>query len=147
MATLTSNIYGFLSSDDITDGVLRQPITATTQDSRVQTWLNRTESELISIAQIQGVPPAAFGSNFKNNGLHYKVKEYAIAYYCFICSQDLWTITNVDPTTEEKYKQKMLWYQERFKQLRPTLTREMIIWPTAALFPVNRAGVGNIWRA
>jgi hypothetical protein len=142
----TSLPYGMISSDDITDNVLRQPITRTTPDPRVQTWLDRTELELISIAQSVDVAVETFHQSFDLYGLNYKVKEYAICYYCFICSQDLWGTTQDTPTLDEIYKQKIDWYLERCNDLRPTLTSDLFMLQSSSLDSGSQVYAGWLFR-
>jgi hypothetical protein len=129
----------YIQSADITDSVIRAFVTAA--DSRLTTWYNRVDYEVISIAQERNVYSTSIITP-----LHYKIQEYAICYFCFLVCQDVYGTNNVETPEYEKYKLKLDWYQERCNSLRPTITAEMFTYTSASLSAHQRVGSGQLWR-
>jgi hypothetical protein len=143
MTTSTNSIF---NSDWITDGILRQPITNATPDSRVTGWVNAAEEELISIALSNDVPADTFIANVVAKGINYEVKKYGIVYCCFKIAEDLWGSTSVDDPMTEIYKAKLDYYKLRCEELRLLLTAEMFLYDDDNIPAVSRVGVGRIFR-
>jgi hypothetical protein len=77
---------------------------------------------------------------------HAKVKEYCVDYFCYLVFRDNFGTNNLPVTDQEKHKVKLDWYAKACEKMRPTITREMFLWPMNALFPVNKVGGGTLWR-
>lgn len=136
--TSTSNTTGssFISSGDITDSLALDFIN--TNDSRVVTWLESVDGEILSIAQEREVTLTAISTP-----IHYKIFEYACSYFCFLVFQD--SYGRNDPgqgvnINNEGIKLKLEYYHARCQALRPQLTREMFMYTNLALIASQRAG-------
>ena len=129
----------YISTTDITDSVARDFVNAT--DSRLDIWMQNTDFEIESIAQEKGILPA----DISKTPLHYKIKEYAIAYYCFLIFQDCFGENEVELSAEEVHNQKLKYYLEKCNFLRPILTKEMFAITTADLTPSSRISGGLIY--
>ena len=129
----------YILSTDITDSQAKAFVTAS--DSRVTTWLTRVDGEIESIAQEKNVLAANIVTP-----IHAKIKEYAMAYFCFQVFQDVFTTNNVETPEMEKYRLKLDWYSNRRTQLKAQLTPEMFYIASANLAANNRSGGGYLWR-
>ena len=129
----------YIVTTDVTDTQAKAFITA--NDSRVTTWMARANEEVESIAQELNVPVASISTP-----VHPKIKEYALAYFCFVVFQDVFATNNVETPEIEKYRLKLDWYESRCTKLRPTLTYEMYIYTSTAIQAHNRVGAGRLWR-
>lgn len=111
----------YIATTDITDSVARDFVDLI--DPRIDTWMTNVDLELESIAQEKGVAP----EQIEKTPLHYKIKEYSIAYYCFLVFQDCFGENEVELATQEVHKQKLDYYLNKCNYLRPNLTKEMFI--------------------
>lgn len=129
----------YIATTDITDSLARDFISGT--DTRLDTWMTNTDLEIESIAQEKGVSTALI----EKTPLHYKIKEYAIAYYCSLIFQDCFGENNVELAENEVYKAKLTYYLEKCNFLRPNLTKEMFYIEGSTLTPADRISGGLIW--
>jgi hypothetical protein len=130
----------FIAPTDITDSIVMQFIAK--NDSRLQIWFNLVDSELQSLAQDRGLPSNSITVPLA----HAKVKEYAVDYFCYLVFRDNFGTNNVAVSDQEKHKIKLDWYANACQKMRPTLTREMFLWPMNSMYPVNKVGGGVLWR-
>jgi hypothetical protein len=130
----------YIAPADITDSIVMQFLAK--NDSRLQIWFDLTDSDLKSIAQDRGLVPTSITIPLA----HAKVKEYAVCYFCYLVFRDNFGTNNLQVTSEEKHKLKLDWYAAQCRLMRPTLTREMFLWPMDSMFPVNKVGGGLVWR-
>lgn len=130
----------YIETTDVTDTQAKAFITA--NDGRVTTWMARANAEVESVAQEKDVQIASISTP-----VHAKIKEYALAYLCFIIFQDVFGTNNNEVSELEKYKVKMEWYENRCQKLKPSLTYEMFTYTSTAIRGLNRAGGhGLLWR-
>ena len=129
----------YIATTDITDSAARDFVSGT--DSRLDTWMTNTDLEIESIAQEKGIS----ASLIEKTPLHYKIKEYAIAYYCSLIFQDCFGENNVEVSENEVYKEKLKYYLEKCNFLRPNLTKEMFYYEGTSLTPADRISGGQIW--
>jgi hypothetical protein len=127
---------GFLSTSDITDSVAQDFITA--EDSRVQSWLDDVDGELLSLAQELEVPLQSL-----TVPLHKKVLEYCRAYFCFACFEDTWGRNDIAQTNLETIKLKLDYYSKRCEKLRVQITKEMLLYTNISL-QASQRGRGTI---
>jgi hypothetical protein len=123
---------------DVTDSLVRNFVSGS--DTRLATWLANTDSEIESIAQERGLLATDI-----ETPVHYKIKEYAIAYYCYLVCQDCFGENTVDIPEQEVYKVKLDYYLQKCNFLRPNLTKNMFLYESADLEPSDRIGGGQIW--
>jgi hypothetical protein len=128
----------YITTADITDSVARDFVADV--DTRLTAWMTNTTAEIESIAQEKGVAVADI-----ETPIHYKIKEYAIAYYCFLIFQDSFGENDVEVAEMEVHERKLQYYLEKCNALRPTLTKEMFSVDNASITPANRIGGGQIW--
>jgi hypothetical protein len=130
----------YIATTDITDSLAYAFIAGT--DSRLDTWMTNLDLEIESIAQEKGISPTLI----EKTPLHYKIKEYATSYYCYLIFQDCFgennTQINVD---QEIYKVKLEYYLQKCNFLRPLLTKEMFYIEGTSLTPSDRISGGQIW--
>jgi hypothetical protein len=129
--TLTTG-KGFLSESDITDSLARDFITS--NDSRVQNWLDDVDGEVLALAQELEVPLTSF-----TMPLHKKVLEYCQAYFCFSCFQDVFGRNDISQSTNETLKLKLDWYANRVDKLKSQITKEMLLYTNLSLQSSQRA--------
>jgi hypothetical protein len=129
----------YIATTDITDSLAKNFISGT--DTRLDTWMTNTDLEIESIAQEKGIA----ASYIEKTPLHYKIKEYAISYYCFLIFQDCFGMNNVEMADNEVYKAKLQYYLEKCNFLRPNLTKEMFYVEGSTLTPADRISGGQIW--
>lgn len=133
-----------MDTDYITDTVVKRFVTAA--DTRLQTWLDNTESEIITIAKSFGVEEATFVDNVDTNGINYKVKGYIISYFCYLICQDVWCTNDVESSDQEIYKLKLEWYKNVCNDTLAQLTKEMFVYDLDSMSQVGMIGVGQLFR-
>lgn len=114
----------YIASTDITDLVVKAFITAS--DTRVTTWLTRTDEELVYQAGRCGVTSDDFAASAAN--LHPKVKEYARAYYGAICCEDNVRHANIENQEADKYAAHAKFLRELLDKLAQGLTQSMFVY-------------------
>lgn len=129
----------YITTSDIGDSLARDFVAGT--DSRLDMWMSNTDLEIESIAQEKGIT----ASLIEKTPLHYKIKEYAVAYYCFLIFQDCFGENSVELAENEVYKAKLTYYLEKCNFLRPNLTKEMFYVEGSTLTPADRISGGQIW--
>lgn len=129
----------YITTAMITDSIARDFISGT--DTRLDTWMENTDLEIESIAQEKGV----LAANIKITPLHYKIKEYAIAYYCFLVFQDAFGENDVAVSENEVHHMKLKYYLDKCNFLRPILTKDMFWQESANLASEQRVSGGVIW--
>jgi hypothetical protein len=140
MSDSYTSAAGYISSDDITDSIVMQFISK--NDTRIQKWLDLVDADLQSLAQDRGLVSSSITSPLSNA----KVKEYAVCYFCYLVFRDNYGTNNVQVSDQEKHKLKLDFYASTCQKMRPTLTREMFLWPMNSMLPVNKVGGGVLWR-
>jgi hypothetical protein len=128
----------YITTSDITDSTIRNFVSGT--DSRLSAWMANTDAEIESIAQERGLQATDI-----QTPIHYKIKEYAIAYYCYLVCQDCWGENTVDIPEQEVYKVKLDYYLQKCNFLRPNLTKNMFSYESTSLSASDRIGGGQIW--
>jgi hypothetical protein len=128
----------YIATTDVTDSVARDFINGT--DSRLDTWMANVDLEIESIAQEKDLATTEI-----ETPIHYKIKEYAIAYYCFLIFQDAFGENAVEVDGQEIHEKKLKYYLEKCNYLRPTLTKAMFSTTGTSLTSSDRIGGGQIW--
>lgn len=129
----------YIATTDITDSIARDFVNGS--DARLLQWMQRADEELGALAQSLGVPITSIYTPINS-----RVKEYVIAYYCFILFQDVNGENEVENPENEVHLKKLLWYQERVNFLRGFITKEMLLQDASALTPAQTITTGVIWR-
>lgn len=132
---------GFLSVSDITDSLALDFVNA--GDTRVQSWLDSVDGELMSLAQERG---AAVDQIFVP--LHKKLLEYCKSYFCIMCFQDAFGRNDISQTNQETIKLKLDYYMQRCATMRKEITREMFLYIVSSIDQASRSSVTfNIFRS
>ena len=129
----------YIATTDITDSLAKNFIDGT--DSRLDAWMTNTDLEIESIAQEKGIST----TQIEKTPLHYKIKEYAVAYYCSLIFQDCFGMNTVEIEANEAYKAKLTYYLDKCNFLRPNLTKEMFWVEGTSLGASDRISGGQIW--
>jgi hypothetical protein len=131
----------YITTSDITDSIARRFVSA--NDSRLDTWMERTDDEVDAVAMAINVSPENI-----QTPIHPRIKEYAIAYYCFLIFQDAYGCNEVEDDDNDIYKLKLTYYADRCAALRNQLTKEMFLYESGTDIPAS--GMVNsavIWLA
>ena len=128
----------YITTADITDRTITNFITG--NDSRLTAWMANTDAEIESIAQERGLLATDI-----ETPVHYKIKEYAIAYYCYLVCQDCWGENTVEIPDQEVYKVKLDYYLQKCNFLRNNLTKSMFSYENTSISASDRIGGGQIW--
>jgi hypothetical protein len=131
--TTNTTGYRFLTTADITDSLAADFVTAV--DSRVDSWLDLVDGEILSLAQERDVPLTSISMP-----LHKKILEYCKCYFCFVCFQDCYGRNDIVQTNQETIKLKLEWYSTRCEKLRMQCTKEMFLYTNLSLQASQRAG-------
>ena len=129
----------YIATTDITDSLARDFIAGS--DARVDKWMERTDGELQSMALSLGVPVESIYTP-----LNSRVKEYAVAYFCFLLFQDTNGENDVENPDNEVYLVKLKWYMERVGFLQTQITRELMMNVMTALDASQMVSTGIMWR-
>jgi hypothetical protein len=140
----TSTTYGIMDTDYITDTIITRFITAS--DSRIQSWLDDTENDLMEVCKSLGVTEIDFYNNVTDNGLNYRIKEYIIALFCAIVCEAVWCTNEVGTDEDEIYKVKLDYYTEKYQKKLMTLTREMFLKDEDELTMADTISGGILFR-
>ena len=132
----------YIANTDITDSIARDFIT--NSDSRLDTWMRNTDDEIKALALSLGVSIESIVTP-----VNYRIKEYAIAYYCFALFQDCYGENEVEDNANDIYKIKLEWYANRVNALRGLISKEMFFYEATANIPASSmvANTGIIWVA
>lgn len=132
---------GFLSTSDITDSLALDFVNA--GDTRVQSWLDSVDGELMSLAQERGAPVDQIFVP-----LHKKLLEYCKNYFCVCCFQDAFGRNDIAQSAQETIKLKLDYYLERCSNMRKELTREMFMNIVSDIDQAGRSAVTfNVFRS
>lgn len=128
-------------STDITDYDVKQFITA--NDARLATWSTAVDNELVAMAYQVGLVDDDISAT-----VNPVIKEYLVAYYCYIVFRDNVGATNSDIPDQEKYFRKFEMYGIECNRLRKRCTKELIRNGTDndAVSDINRAPVNVLLR-
>jgi hypothetical protein len=130
----------YIATTDITDSLARDFVNGS--DARLDTWMQNTDEEVQALALSLGVTVDVIYTP-----LNYRVKEYAVAYYCFLLFQDTYGENTVEQDENDIYKKKLEWYANRVDALLPQITKEMFIQSVDTLTPVQMVNTGVLYRA
>jgi hypothetical protein len=108
----------YIATTDITDSIARDFVSG--NDSRLDIWMERTDEEVQALAMSLGV-----GVSSIVVPVNYRIKEYAISYYCFHIFQDCYGKNEVEDNDNDIYKLKLSYYNERVNFLRPQITKDI----------------------
>jgi L-ribulose-5-phosphate 3-epimerase UlaE len=128
----------YIATTDITDSIARRYISGS--DARLDTWMTNTDLEIESIAQEHGLSTESI-----TVPIHYKVKEYAIAYYCYLIFQDVFGSNEVENPEQEIHKMKLEYCLSKCNALRQMITKEMLSVTSSSLSAHERIHGGQIW--
>jgi hypothetical protein len=103
--------------------------------------MQRADEELGALAQSLGV---AITDIF--TPVNSRVKEYVIAYFCFLLFQDCNGENDPENPENEVHLKKLAWYNERVNFLRGYITREMLTQDAVTLTAAQTITTGVIWR-
>lgn len=131
----------YIAFADITDSVVRDFINL--NDTRKDTWMTNTDLEIQALALEKGV----YATSIYTTTLGYRIKEYAIAYFCFLVCQDCTAENSVDVPENESYFKKLIWYKERCELLKSQITKEMFLNTAQSLTPMQMVSTGVLYRA
>ena len=140
----TSTEYELMDTDYITDTIVKRFITAS--DTRVQSWLDATEDDILEVCKENGVLESTFDTNVTNNGLNYRIKEYMCAYFCYIVCRDVWCTNEVETSDFEIYKIKLEFYSDLMNKLRSLLTASMFSSDEDDLSGIDMVSTGLLFR-
>ena len=129
----------YIATTDITDSLARDFINGS--DARVDKWMERTDGEIQSMALSLGVP---VGSIY--TPLNSRVKEYAVAYFCFLLFQDTNGENDTENPENEVYLIKLKWYMERVGFLQTQITRELLTNVMTSVTAAGMVSTGIMWR-
>lgn len=132
----------YIAFTDITDSVVRDFVQTGTEDGRHDIWMENTDLELEQLALERGVTSASI-----YEPLNYRIKEYAIAYFCFLVCQDCTAENSVDVPENESYFKKLIWYKERCELLKTQITKEMFLNTAQSLTPVQMVQSTYMFRS
>jgi hypothetical protein len=124
---------GFLDITDITDTLAQRFIAA--NDSRIQSWLDDVDGELLSLAQQVDVTLTSISIP-----LHPVLLKYARAAFCVSCFQDCWGANSNVQTDQETIKKKLDDYRKEMEKLSGLCTYEMFSYTNLSLIASQRAG-------
>jgi hypothetical protein len=133
-----------MDTDYITDTIITRFITAS--DSRVQSWLDDTENDIMEVCKSFGVTENVFSNNVTNNGLNYRIKQYMVAYFCSIVCEAVWCTNEVGTDEDEIYKVKLDYYTEKYQKIQMSLTKEMFEMDEDDLSMVDTISGGLLFR-
>jgi hypothetical protein len=133
----------YIAFTDITDSVVRDFVQSGAEDGRHDIWMENTDLDLEQLAVSLGV----YSSSIYKTPLNYRIKEYAVAYFCFLVCQDCFGENNVDTADNEVYIRKLEYYEERVEKLRGMITKEMFLNTMQSLSPMDLIGTVNLYRA
>lgn len=129
----------YIATTDIDDSVARDFVNAS--DTRIDKWMERTDNELIALAQSLGVPSTAIKIPVNS-----RVKEYLIAYFCFLLFQAVNGENESENPENEVHLVKLKWYSERVAYISTMITKEMIQNDIASIEPSGFIRAGVMWR-
>ena len=133
----------YIAFTDITDSVVRDFLQSGSEDSRHDIWMENTDLEIEALALERGV----YAINIFTSPLGYRIKEYAVAYFCFLVCQDCTMANSVEVPENESYLKKLLWYKERCEYLKGQITQEMFMNTAQSLTPVQTVQTGILYRS
>jgi len=133
----------YIAFTDITDSVVRDFVQTGAEDGRHDIWMENTDLELEALALEKGV----YATSIFIAPLGYRIKEYAIAYFCFLVCQDCTAENSVEVVENESYFKKLIWYKERCEMLKSQITKEMFLNTAQSLTPVQMVSTGILYRA
>jgi len=133
----------YIAFTDITDSVVRDFVQSGAEDGRHDIWMENTDLELEALALERGV----VSTSIYETPLSYRIKEYAIAYFCFLVCQDCTAENNVDVPENESYFKKLIWYKERCELLKSQITKEMFMNTAQSLSPYQMVQTGILYRS
>jgi len=133
----------YIAFTDITDSVVSDFIQSGAEDSRHDTWMENTDLEIEQLALERGV----YATSIYIDPLGYRIKEYAIAYFCFLVCQDCFGVNDVVIEVNETYLKKLEYYKNRCELLKSQITKEMFLNTAQSLTPVQMVSTGILYRA
>ena len=104
---------------DVSDVDVKQFITA--NDANLTIWQTSVENELKALAAEHGLLESQIDTTVNSI-----VKEYLVAYYCYMVFRDKIGSVLSDGLSNDKYKQKFEIYGIECGRLRKRITKEMI---------------------
>jgi len=133
----------YIAFTDITDSVVSDFLATGSQDSRADKWMENTDLEIEMVALERGV----YSTSIYETPLGYRIKEYAIAYLCFLVCQDCFGVNDVEIEVNETYLKKLDYYKNRCELLKSQITKEMFLNTAQSLTPVQLVSTGVLYRA
>jgi hypothetical protein len=140
----TSTTYGIMDTDYVTDTIIKRFITAS--DSRIQSWLDDTENDIMEVCKAHGVTETIFYNNVTDNGLNYRIKQYMIAFFCALVCEAVWCTNEVETNDNEIYKIKLDHYTEKYQMIKLELTKEMFSMDEDELSMIDTISGGLLFR-
>lgn len=132
----------YIAFSDITDSVVRDFVQSGAEDSRHDIWMENTDLELEQLALERGVVSTSI-----YEPLNYRIKEYAVAYLCFLVCQDCFGENSVDLPENEVYIKKLEYYAKRCELLKTQITKEMFLNTAQNLSPVQMVQSTYMYRS
>jgi len=133
----------YIEFTDITDSVVSDFLISGSADSRADKWMENTDLEIEMLALERGVT----STSIYETPLSYRVKEYAMAYLCFLVCQDCFGTNDVEIEQNETYLKKLEYYRNRCELLKSQITKEMFLNTAQSLSPVQLVQTGVLYRA
>lgn len=133
----------YIAFADVTDSVVSDFLVAGAEDGRHDIWMENTDLELEQIALERGV----VSTSIYETPLNYRIKEYAVAYMCFLVCQDCFGVNNVEIEANETYLKKLEYYKTRCELLKSQITKEMFLNTAQSLSQVQMVQTSYMYRS
>jgi hypothetical protein len=133
----------YIAFTDITDKVVADFLVSGSEDASHDIWMENTDLEIEQVALERGV----YSTSIYLIPLGYRIKEYAIAYLCFLVCQDCFGVNDVEVEQNETYLKKLEYYKNRCELLKSQITKEMFLNTAQSLTPVQMVQTGILYRA